>query len=207
MAGQPWSARDSGGSAGSSQRRPRLPPPGAGCGVPPASARGWPSAARSPSQPGLPHGRTGTHVGPSPCIPPSFLPVPRPAALLPGTACACRGPVRTCLLPQSRPPALAACLGGTLPCGAGAGVLTWAWPEALFGHLVAPGGLAGGTASGVGMGWGWSRCGAQNLRLWAFLSRGAQGPGWRHLSPGCAGAHTHTELTSLVTPSAVRPGP
>lgn len=139
----------------------------------------------APRPRGHPHGAVSLHPVLFPARAQACCPGPRESLCLPG-AC----PYLPVTQEQTASPG---CLpGGTLPGGAGAGVLTWAWPEALFGHLVAPGGLAGGMASGVGTGWGWSRCGAQNLRVWAFLSRGVQGPAWTHLSPGCAGAHTHT---------------
>ena len=60
--------------------------------------------------------------------------------------------------------------------GADLGLARLGWPETLFGHQVASWGLAGGTASGVEMGWGRSSCESQNFRVWALLSRGARGP-------------------------------
>lgn len=114
--------------------------------VPPASTHGWPSAARSPSQPALACDTRGPTRG--------FLVASRPRS------CPCPAESLPGLLPHSPGEPVAAqglsiparcpradCQpwrlpwGATLPGGSGAGVRTWAQPdraEALFDHPVAP---------------------------------------------------------------------
>ena len=82
--------------------------------------------------------------------------------------------------------------------GADLGLARLDWPETLFGHQVASWGLAGGTASGVEMGWGRSSCESQNFRVWALVSRGAQGPSPDTTPLLWVRVHTHTRVHTHI---------